>query len=134
MAYFEWTDKLDLGVDDMNNEHKELIRIMNKLYDRNSQGASKMELQNIISELAAYTVKHFSDEEKYMESIEFPDLKQHKLVHKNLLEKLGSFKENFDANEEKVGDDFFNFLKLWLAAHIQGIDMKYGKFSQSIAA
>ena len=129
MSFFVWDDTtLSTNVDAMDDEHKEIVRLMNKLWDANEAGESKAKLTGIIDELGTYTVKHFQDEEAYMEKINFPSLDSHKFIHKDLLEKFGEHKAKFEqGSDDKVQKSFFDFLKLWLTAHIQGIDKKYGE-------
>ena len=128
MSFFDWSDRLDIKVESMNREHRHLLEIMNRLFDANEQKADKSALKTLVKELGDYTVKHFADEEAYLASISFPDIEKHKFIHKDLLTKFGGHVANF----EKAGTldaGFFDFLKMWLNAHIQGIDMKYGEFA-----
>ena len=127
MPFFEWTDDLDTKVSAMNDEHKELIKLMNRLYDLNKEGVAKSDLQQAFSDLANYTIKHFSDEEAYMESINYEKLVVHKRIHEELLKKVTEFKEKFDQPDGKLDDSFFNFLSMWLSSHIRGIDIQYGQ-------
>lgn len=128
MAFFEWSESLDLGVEDMNDEHKVLIDLMNKLYDQNKGGSSKPEIQSTITELFNWTKTHFEHEEKYMESVEFPGVATHKVIHKTLLDQLTEHANQFsDSLDSTMDEKFFLFLKIWLTGHIQGIDMQYGK-------
>lgn len=124
MPFLEWNDSLDVKVEAMNNEHKELIRLMNELYDKVEAKANKEILTKSLVALKEYTIKHFDDEEKYMESINFTDLKTHKAVHKNLLDKIADFEGKF-LETGNIGQDFFDFLSFWLRSHIKGIDTKY---------
>ncbi len=129
MPIMEWNDDLDIQVQAMNQEHQKLLSIMNRLYDQNALGADKESLKVILTELATYTVTHFSDEEKYMEKIQFPDIKLHKHIHQELLTKFKAHHDAFLAGaNSKISPEFFNFLKFWLSAHIQGLDKKYGAF------
>ena len=132
MSLLEWTKQLDIGVPAMNTEHMKLLEIMNRLYDRNEAKCEVPELRALLTELGAYTIKHFSDEEAYLATIEYPELAIHKLIHKDLLEKFGRHVTDFDVRGI-LDPAFFGFLKLWLSAHIQGVDMKYGAFSKTIS-
>ena len=131
MSYFNWAQNLDVGVSKMNEAHIELIRLMNLLFDRNQAKATKGELNKIIGDLAAYVVKHFTEEEAYMTSIQFPDVEKHKVIHKQLLTAFGEQRDKFEKGEGLVSEGFFSFLKLWLNAHIQGIDIKYGQHAKA---
>lgn len=133
MSLMDWSSDLQLDVNSMDSQHKGLLDIMNKLYDDYQKGADFAILSTSLNQLAEKTVKHFSDEEAYMESIDFPNLGTHKVIHKDLLEKFGAHKEKFEQ-EKQLNDEFFNFLKFWLRSHIMGIDTKYAQHSKSKVA
>lgn len=125
MTIMTWSDSLDIGVAEMNGQHQTLIEIMNRLHDQFEADAEMSEQKKTLEELANFTVKHFGEEEQYMASIDYPLLDTHKRIHANLLEEFGSHKTSFEETGE-LTTKFFSFLKLWLTAHIQGIDKKYG--------
>ena len=127
---FVWDPaKYSLHIGPMDDEHKMIITCMNKLHELNDANAGKGPLARALGELIAVTVKHFSDEEAYMEKIGFPDLKRHKLIHKSLLDQMGAHKQQFDTSGV-LAEAFFSFLSFWLKSHICGIDMKYSEFGR----
>lgn len=126
MTYFRWTNELDVMVDDMNDQHKILISIMNDLFELNGRRAGKYKILRKLNELVSYTRKHFRDEEAYMESIKFTGRKNHKIIHERLLKQLNAYAEDFKVNNEGLTEKFFYFLKNWLATHIEHTDNKYG--------
>lgn len=125
MTIVAWNPNFDVGVDEMNEEHQVLIDLMNRLHDMYEADADRDEQGKTLEELAVFTVRHFTNEEKYMESIHYDKTDPHKRIHADLLANLGDFKEQFDRGQP-LTSKFFSFLKLWLSAHIQGIDKKYG--------
>lgn len=126
-VFLEWTkEELGTNVDAMDSQHKILIGIMNKLYEQNQSGADFATLSATVDELVNYTVRHFAEEEAYMESIGFEGLATHKIIHKKLLDEVGGHVSNFKKSGGKVDEKFFNFLRFWLSSHIRGIDQKYG--------
>lgn len=130
MKLMEWSDALDIGVRDMNNEHKGLLDYMNKLFEMQNANAKPAEMKMILDKLKRATIDHFQHEEAYMEKIGWSSCATHKLIHKNLLDSLGAHYAKFET-EGKLTEEFFRFLKFWLGAHIQGIDKKYGDFANS---
>lgn len=130
MGIMSWNETLDIGVKDMNNEHKNLLELMNELYDHFNAKASYKVQKGILDKLKDATVEHFEHEEKYMHKIGWDQLPQHQYIHKNLLETFGRHYQKF-TESRTLSDDFFHFLKFWLSAHIQGIDKKYGEFVKS---
>ena len=126
-TFFQWDPSVySVSVDKMDREHEVLIEIMNRLHARYSAGAATAELSGIVQELVDYTVLHFEHEEAHMESVGYPGLGSHKLIHKDLLEKFGKHVDAFRTSGA-LTEDFFLFLRRWLAAHIKGIDRKYGE-------
>ncbi len=133
MAVMEWNDKLDIGVDEMNNQHKGLLKLMNQLHDAYERGDSYAKQAEILGRLGQATIDHFTEEEAYMESIGFDGLEVHKLIHKDLLDKFTKHVED-SAKNNALTDNFFVFLKVWLTAHIMGIDTKYAVISNLASA
>jgi len=131
---FKWDEnEYGIKVKSMDEEHQHLIRLMNTLHQEYLAKQPFELLQASVGALASYTIQHFSDEEKYMESIGFDGLKTHKIIHQKLLEEVTNHVNRFEKTKQ-LDAEFFNFLKMWLQAHICGIDIKYGNFANSKAA
>jgi hemerythrin-like metal-binding protein len=128
--YFAWdAAKLSLHVPEMDDEHKVIVGMMNELHRLNETRAPVANQLAALEKLARYTTKHFTDEEAYMERIGFPELRLHKGVHKQLLDKVGGFL-TAARSSQKLPDDLFVFFKMWLSAHICGVDAKYAQHSK----
>jgi hemerythrin len=131
--YFEWDPTLySIGVNEMDDEHKVLIGLMNDLASMQAQGAGAAEQGRALLKLAHYTRKHFTDEEAFMKQVGFPGLRQHQMIHKQLLSRLDEFAAEFQR-AGKLPDGLFAFLRIWLKSHIRGIDIKYAEHSRQAA-
>ncbi len=126
MPIMEWNSDLDVGVEAMNDEHKQILDLMNRIHDAATAGQTGAPVIRLVDDLARVTIDHFRDEEVYMEKVGYEGLKTHKLIHKDLLDKYTGFATDIRAANGILPDRFLTFLKLWLTAHIKGIDMKYG--------
>lgn len=125
--YFQWdASKYGINVSAMDYEHEILIGHMNAVHSLHVAQAGRTAIGAALEKLAAYTRKHFADEEAYMARIGFPGLRLHAGVHKQLLARIDEFAAEF-ARTGALTDDFFIFLKMWLKAHICGIDVKYAQ-------
>jgi hemerythrin-like metal-binding protein len=131
MPFFTWDPAtLSVSVDQMDQEHQKLIVLMNRLFDQNTEGEKKDVMSETILELAKFTAVHFQHEEAYFDALPgYSGADTHKVIHADLLKKLGAFKEQFDQGPGTVNKEFFDFLNLWLRAHIAGIDKKYGEIA-----
>lgn len=134
MSFFKWDPKYDIGVQNMNSEHQKIIELMNRLHEAHDKKATKAEILKCVDELAKFTVSHFEHEEKFFDSLKFPEADQHKAIHKDLLKKLTVHRDNYATGSGPLTKEFFDFLKLWLSAHILHIDAKYGTFAKKTKA
>lgn len=124
---FEWNDIYLTGVKQMDDEHKTLIQKIQHLgASLNSDSESVLAA---FANLSNYIAKHFADEEQFMRSINYPDLENHKAIHKNLLIKVFEFEAQVKKNQF-VPNELMAFMNDWLTKHILGADMKYGHYSQ----
>ncbi|MCB9557612.1 MAG: bacteriohemerythrin [Deltaproteobacteria bacterium] len=131
MAFIQWSDDLSVGVSKIDQQHRELVRMVNQLHDAMSQGKSKDVLGGLLEELAGYTVQHFQTEEQLFDTHSFPAAEAHKKAHAELTQEVVSFKQRFDKGEVMLSVQLMNFLKNWLVDHIQGDDMNAGDFLAS---
>lgn len=129
---FQWSAAYDLEVGAMNDEHKQLVAIMNRLIKESEAKASRHVLGRHLRDLLAYTAMHFEHEEAYMESIRYPKLNTHRGVHRQLLQQLEAHARDFEAGDGRMSEAFFDFLKRWLIAHIKHIDGQYSTFSSQV--
>jgi hemerythrin len=128
---FVWDpSKLALKVEPMDAEHRRLIDLMNRLQQLFLEGAPSAEQGKAFAALADFTQRHFQHEEAYMESVGYPNLAVHRGVHRRLMEKLNEHARVFKQNRA-FSAALFEFLHMWLRAHICGIDMKYADFVHS---
>lgn len=131
--FFEWNQSLDLGIGEMNDEHQQLISLMNRLHEQHREGAPYETLAKTLTDLKNFTIQHFQDEEAYMMRINYPKLETHQIIHKKLISRLGDFANTF-ASSRALDQDFFEFLQFWLSAHIRGIDMQYAHHAKAQVA
>ncbi len=122
MSQFEWDNSLNVGVDKMNDQHKQIIHLINVVAEDVENNHNPL---GSFDKLANYVVRHFEEEEQYMESQNYSSLSSHKIIHKQLLARVGQFRDAMVAGDLNT-DDLFAFLRMWLKSHIKGIDQRYG--------
>lgn len=127
LQQFIWSEKYMLGVNAMDDEHKVLVDKINFLVanlESQYEKKNKTTLMAAFKDLAAYTQEHFSHEEKFMQSIAYPQFTSHKKIHEKLLDQVGKYGvqiENGTLDDQKL----ISFLRNWLISHIMGVDMQY---------
>lgn len=84
-----WEDRFNIGVDIIDKEHKKLFKIINKLFSfGDDEEKSRWVCQEGIKYFKDHAIKHFADEEAYMESIDFNGYKTHKRIHDDFRQKI----------------------------------------------
>lgn len=127
MAFINWTEQYSVGVTEIDNQHKGLVKLINKLFDAMADGQANKVLHEIIEELVKYTQVHFATEEKYFVSFNYADTEAHIAEHNKFIQEVAKFKAQFEAGNIVLSFEVFKFLKSWLVNHIQGSDKKYSE-------
>ncbi len=72
MALIIWDKALSVGVNEMDDQHKKLIEIINNLFEAMKIGMGRETLNYVFSGLIDYAKKHFFDEKELMKKYSFP--------------------------------------------------------------
>lgn len=117
-----------IGIDMIDEEHKQLFQYADEAYEllHNDMIPDKFDaIHDVLMNLRNYTVKHFSDEEEYMESIHYKKLFTQKIQHQEFINKLDEFMENHNeevVDQNKQIEDILEYLTSWLINHILYVD------------
>lgn len=121
----EWSKDLDVGISQIDNQHKLLCAYINSLNRGLHYGISKEALLDIVSCLKDYTVSHFKSEEALFTQTDYPEPEKHIEFHKKFVAKILDMENKLLQGEMEVGESLLEFLKNWLINHIKGTDPKY---------
>jgi len=128
MAMMEWQDSFSVGVTAMDLQHKQLVAMVNQLFDAMRAGKGDLVVKTLLPNLASYTRSHFNAEEKLMHEAGFPDIAAHQAEHHILSQQVSDLLERIKAGKMVATVSLATFLKNWLTSHILDTDMQYGKF------
>lgn len=122
MAEIKWNDRFNLDVEEIDKAHQKLFSIVNKLIAFTENPAKQQHAcREGIKYFKSYAVKHFAEEEAYMQSIAYAGLSMHKSLHDNLRDKtLPALEEELEANDYSVESvqHFIGICVGWLTGHI----------------
>lgn len=140
MAFFEWDPRFSVRIAEIDQQHKQLIGLINRLHesmqpvgDRGARETAIGELSGqaaVIDEMVEYSSYHFSSEEKFMRQYMYPDYEKHKKKHEDFINKVRTWKSEFDGGQAVFSSQIMNFLKEWWSGHILTADKKYELFFQ----
>jgi len=128
MGLIQWNSSLSIGINEIDEQHKKLIVMINQLQDAMRVGKGKEILGTTLNELVRYTVYHFSTEEKYFDRYDYPETATHIDEHAKFIREVSAFKKEFEEGRIGITIKLMNFLSDWLVNHIMGSDKKFGPY------
>ncbi|MBN2546881.1 MAG: hemerythrin family protein [Spirochaetes bacterium] len=128
MAFIDWDKSLSVNVKEIDEQHKNLIGMINDLHTAMSKGKSKEIMGDLLIKMIEYADYHFKTEEELMEKFSYMGLFDHKREHIKFVERVINFNEKYKEGNIFLSVELLNFLKEWLKGHIMGTDKKYSEF------
>jgi hemerythrin len=125
MEFFQWRDELSVGVYRLDQQHQNLIALLNKLYAAVQVGRPAGELRMLCSQLTLHTRLHFSDEEMIMEGAEYPRLREHRARHSEFTEGLLRLQQRLAKRGTNRYAEMMDYEFAWFASH-QKADGEFG--------
>ena len=126
--YIDWSEELSVGIEEIDEQHKILVGLLNRLYEAIIKKTDKDEMSVILNELAQYTVIHFSVEESLMRIFDYPHYEDHKKHHQELTKQVLELQKKFSQGKVSISMEVLHFLRHWLTEHIMGDDKRYGPY------
>lgn len=129
MDKISWSDSLRTGVAEIDDHHRELIDIRNKLIDccHDENVPHSEAFHNILAELFDYSRIHFSIEEDLMLAIGFPELDEHTREHHQFIEHVADLSIGV-AKDSCIHTRALEFLTDWMVTHIFQADRRIRDF------
>lgn len=127
----KWSDDYSIDNPHIDAQHKRLFEMAGNVEAIADRSVTKGEIKDLLTEFFHYMKEHFSDEEKYMEKINYPELEPHRRIHKEIIQSMvhliSSIKTTNDLKEK-----LYLISKKWLLEHILFEDMKITEFLRTL--
>ncbi len=121
----EWNESLSIGSDLIDSQHKKLIELISAIPEYATSGD-----EEALMAAVEYAAFHFSDEESFMDRVNYPSVAGHISRHKKMTRILMSYKRDYeDGKTDLYG--FKQFMYIWIRDHIMDEDKKIGSYLRS---
>lgn len=132
----EWDDSLLTGVEDIDNQHRELFRRFNDLLAACNQGRGREEVLRVLTFLDDYIRRHFRDEETMQQRSNFPDYLAHRSQHEEFMTKTEALSAQFRSEGATLGllVQTNTMLMEWLIGHIRKMDRAFARHMLAVKA
>lgn len=126
----QWKEEYEIGHEDIDNQHRDLVKIIDKYNHSISDQAvdSYKQIGVTLKYLIDYTHYHFESEESYMRKIKYPELDRHHDIHQDLISQLRDILKRIKYEKPYTPVEFYYFLSSWLNDHILDEDQKIKKY------
>jgi hemerythrin len=128
MPICTWDASYSVKVKRFDEDHKQLFRIVNELYDGMIAKHGQEVLAHVLTELVDYTKSHFAGEEAAMKAAGYPQLQAHVEQHHAFVQQINEVEKGYKAGDIGLSIQVFNFLVDWLKKHIVASDKLYSDF------
>ena len=136
MFFMQWTPGMSVGVPELDDDHKVLIRVINQLAENAEGDGRPAVVRQCLYALMRYAEYHFGREEEVMNACGFPEIPAHREEHQRFIAKIRRVAASFEQGEStartkdtqsgaRLDQELLDFLKNWLNHHILVIDMAY---------
>jgi hemerythrin len=130
-SFVEWTNELSVGIEEIDEQHKLLVNLINRLFEEtvvHKSDNNRQVMEEILHELIEYTVIHFAVEESLFRIFNYPGTESHTKHHDDLKAQVVEIQAKVKKGEVTINVELLMFLKRWLEHHILYEDKLYGPF------
>lgn len=130
MVFYEWTERLSVGISSIDRQHKTLIGYINTLAEaiQGGNATSHVVIGIVLGNLVSYTKIHFIYEEMLFDRYGYQEEKEHKMHHRKLTAQVDEYYARFKRGDSDLSSDLLEFLMGWLNHHILIDDVAYADF------
>jgi hemerythrin len=125
MGLFKWYKKYSVNNNELDEHHKTLFDIFNRLYDNCLLHDKAHCIDPIIEELKSYSNYHFTAEEHHMGNIGYKEIDNHIAEHGDFTQRTLQLQQVADKDEPEATKELVAFLGNWLLHHVIEEDKKY---------
>lgn len=131
----EWTKDLSVGIERIDEQHRELFAKINDLVVAIKSHTCKYKIGDVMKFLEDYVVFHFGEEEEFMRELDYPGYGHHRAQHEEFMRNLEKLKKELPKLEggKKPGSydlsvETNQIVVDWIIEHISKVDKSLGKF------
>ena len=132
MPLMKWYKNYELEIKVIDDHHKHLLGLLNKVFDDFTSGVSQESLCVVLDQLVDYTKYNFATEEHWMLVHEYPGLAKHLEEHEIFTNRVVAIQNKFHNAETNLFPEVLQFLQNWISYHILKTDAEYGRFAKGL--
>jgi hemerythrin-like metal-binding protein len=125
MALLHWKNEYSVGIEAVDYEHRELIDLINRLYEELSAKGAASSAVSFFGDLFKGISAHFALEERFMREHGYDQLAQHKADHERLLDEIRDMMD--EVADGEIANNLSERLDAWFSRHFETHDARLHK-------
>lgn len=113
----EWSDDLLTHDRNIDKHHKEFVNKLNGYYNDMMSGSGPEAVTKMIRTINSDIIRHFAEEEKFMDKINYPAIEKHRKSHKEFMQQFEVRKKDVENNVNGAGTELFVYVAKWFKDH-----------------
>ncbi|MCW7755314.1 bacteriohemerythrin [Desulfobotulus sp. H1] len=130
MEQMIWDDSLNVRVQNIDEQKRKIVEHINKIYVKHMEKAEPRVLFDLINELGEGLRIHFALEEKIMQQQGYPELVDHRKLHKLFIRKTLNIRRALADSPENVKAESLAYLGEWFLNHIRTDDQRFAPYAR----
>lgn len=132
MNLLQWKPEYSVGVESMDDEHREMIGLINDTYEKLESDPDADQVEQCLGEIFSTISMHFALEERLMRKSDYAEYQAHKNDHEDLLDQIRDLMDDFAADTSLGAKKLEQNLSDWFAGHFSTFDARlHGVFGDS---
>ncbi|MDH3638168.1 MAG: hemerythrin family protein [Gammaproteobacteria bacterium] len=120
----QWKKEFSIGVPSIDQEHEELIELINELHAELESGKSDATIADFLGEIYAQISAHFALEEMIMRENRYDQYDEHKKDHERLLDDIRDMMDDYEDKRIVSDRDLSSRLDSWFSGHFKTHDAR----------
>lgn len=128
MTLLQWKPEYSIGIESMDDEHREMMRLINEIHDRLNADSDADQINHCLGEIFNAISMHFALEERLMKDNAYAEFQAHKDDHEKLLDEIRDLMDEFYDNSATGMSALEESLSGWFSTHFSTFDARlHGK-------
>ncbi len=130
MKIIEFQKEFITGNAKIDLQHEKILQLISTFYEILGTKESRAQTINFLIMINEYTTKHFSDEEQFMQSMEYPYFEAHKKAHEEISKKSADMLEEYKAGTLSHSVELALFIRQNISEQIVKHDIHFTEWLQ----
>ena len=124
MSLLQWKPEYSVGIDSMDDEHREMIDLINTTYEELESDPDADQIEKCLGDIFTTISMHFALEERMMLNSNYAEYAAHKEDHEELLDQIRDLMDDFDADTASGAVRLEQSLSDWFTGHFSTFDAR----------